>query len=187
VLAGVAGVVLWPGLGYPQPEIWGWTVLAVALAVNFWVVVHLIRQNGRLLLRIEAIEAQLRMEAELAPPAGLPPGSPAPSFRLNSADGKSVSLEDLRAAGKPVLLVFVQPDCGPCNELMPEIRQWQSGHADRLTLQVVSEDGKRPISDSYQCPATPGAVLVTPDGKVGSPVSLGADQIKGLVQSTRYE
>jgi hypothetical protein len=70
---------------------------------------------------------------------------------------------------------------------MPEIRQWQSGHADRITVQVVSESGKRPISDSYQCEATPGAVLVAADGKIGSPVSLGADQIRALVKGTRYE
>ena len=49
-------------------------------------------------------------------------------------------------------------------------------------MQVINEPGnKRPIADSYQCAATPGAVLVTADGTIGSAVSMGAEQIRALV------
>ena len=34
-------------------------------------------------------------------------------------------LDALRAPGKPVLLIFVDPGCGPCTALLPEIGRWQ--------------------------------------------------------------
>ena len=36
-----------------------------------------------------------------------------------------------------VLLVFADPDCGPCHALMPRVADWQRSLADRLTVAVV--------------------------------------------------
>src|SRR5438067_9853935 len=77
-----------------------------------WVIYQLLRQNGRLLRRIEAIEARLdRPDDDRDRPRpfgdrslansrinrkGLTAGTPAPSFRLPRVDGGQLSLEDYR-------------------------------------------------------------------------------------------
>jgi hypothetical protein len=105
-LAVVAVVIIWQGWENPSPSAFGWLVdlpspeqvsmlgaaLALALvAVNCWFSVQLLRQNGRLLLRIEALEANKTAGNTVAPVptsaptltnSGLPIGSPAPSFAL---------------------------------------------------------------------------------------------------------
>lgn len=104
-------------------------ILGLGLAIGLsWSVLNLLRQTGRLLLRIEALEANRTPDggqatsAVDAPLAGLPIGVTAPPFSLAALDGEMVTLDALRAAGKPVLLVFTEPECGACNALLPEIR-----------------------------------------------------------------
>ncbi|HUQ94778.1 MAG TPA: TlpA disulfide reductase family protein, partial [Bryobacteraceae bacterium] len=43
------------------------------------------------------------------------------------------------------------------------------------------------VSDQYDALGTPGAVLVRPDGVIGSPVATGAEAIRSLVSSTINE
>src|SRR5262249_3125400 len=52
---------------------------------------------------------------------GLTPGTPAPPFRLPALDGREIGLDDFR--GKPLLLVFSDPHCGPCDVLMPRLQE----------------------------------------------------------------
>ncbi|MGI9145990.1 MAG: redoxin domain-containing protein, partial [Chloroflexota bacterium] len=52
---------------------------------------------------------------------GLTAGTPAPAFRLPRVDGGQLALEDYR--GHKVLLVFSDPNCGPCYELAPRLEQ----------------------------------------------------------------
>src|SRR5262249_26052326 len=101
----------------------------------------LLRQNGRLLLRIDELEA--RLDASGAPmPAvphrGLPIGQPAPRFTMSGLYGETVTLESLTAADKPILLLFTDPNCGPCNALLPQIASWQHEHADALSIAVLT-------------------------------------------------
>ena len=132
---------------------------------------------------------------------GLPVGASAPPFQLTSLDGEMLPLADLRAAGKPVLLLFVHPDCGPCTALLPEIGRWQRERGNMLTLVLLSQatpeanrakvarhklthvllqqDGE--VAQAYQVDGTPAAVLVQPDGTIGSPLALGAEAIRALV------
>ena len=49
--------------------------------------------------------------------SGLKPGRKAPDFTLTSVEGSEVSLGDYR--GRKVLVVFVQPGCGPGAGLLP--------------------------------------------------------------------
>src|SRR5215210_3674994 len=108
--------------------------------------VHLLRQNGRLLVRLEALEERPGIaDAALSangdptqPQAGLPVGSQAPSFNLSGLYGEKLTLKSLRAPGKPVMLLFTDPNCGPCTAMLPEIGRWQEEHEKKLTLSLVS-------------------------------------------------
>ena len=93
------------------------TVVGIAaialLGAVTWLVVHLLGQNGRVLLRIDAIEAALEAGAQAPaaaqglvaaaptaapaapapPPPGLPVGTPAPSFKLEGMYGETMTLD----------------------------------------------------------------------------------------------
>ena len=190
----------------------GWVVVVVgfglvaAVAVEGWLILNLLRQQGRLLMRIEALEtgrpvpAAARMDAAPAA-AGLPVGSAAPAFALPDLDGDLVSLDALRSSGLPVLLLFTDPGCGPCTSLLPEVGRWQADFADALVVAVLSRGDlavnrrraadagvvtvllqrDHEVAEAYRFVGTPGGVLVDPDGTVASPVVAGADPIRKLV------
>jgi peroxiredoxin len=195
------------------------TILGVialaAIVIEGWLLVHLLGQNGRVLLRLDAIETMaaegglLDLEAPAAPapaprPLGLPEGSPAPAFRLEGLFGETMTLDALRAPGKPVMLVFSDPGCGPCNALLPDLGKWQREHAAKLTFALLSRGAAeanrakatehglshvllqkdREVAQAYQANGTPSAVIVKSDGTIGSPVSAGAEAIKTLVSRT---
>jgi methylamine dehydrogenase accessory protein MauD len=223
VLAAVAGFVLWQGYGSAGPSAVGWLVglstaqllglgfgLAVlgVLAAQWFLLLNLIKQNGRLLMRVEALEwgpggAATSSNGSVAtqPSLGLPVGDTAPEFELPGLHGETLTLESLRAAGKPVMLLFTDPNCGSCTAMLPEIRRWQKEHAEELTISLVSqgtveenrakstEHGLRGVlmeqdwgvSEAYKVEASPSAVLVRPDGTIGSPVLEGPDAISGLL------
>ena len=183
----------------------GVLVLAV-LAVTLWLLWHVLRQQGRLLLRLDAVEARL-LEAGLgaqeasAAPAGLVVGTSAPVFSLVTVSGETLQLSDLLARGKPVLLLFADPACGPCAALFPEVGRWQRDYAERLTLAVISRGSvdanrskvsahglervllqqDREVQAAYQVTGTPSLVLIRPDGTIGSRLAQGADVIRSLM------
>ena len=128
------------------------TLLAVLVMVGGWVLYGLLRQNGRMLLRIEALEAALDEGA--ARPAGrvfadrslaksrinrsgLAKGTPAPAFRLPTLDGGEATLEAY--AGKRLLLVFSDPSCGPCTALLPKLDA--AARQSDVAVLVISRGG----------------------------------------------
>ena len=224
VLAVVAGFVVWQGYGGAGPSAVGWLVglsaaqvaglvlgLAVlgVLAAQWWMLLNLIKQNGRLLMRVDALErgqgggAATSPNGSVAtqPSLGLPIGDTAPEFELPGLHGETLTLESLRASGKPVMLLFTDANCASCTAMLPEIRRWQKEHAEELTISLVSqgtveenrakstEHGLRgvlmeqdwEVSEAYEVEASPSAVLVRPDGTIGSPVHEGPDAISGLL------
>src|SRR5215212_4116285 len=226
-LAVVAGFVVWQGWNGnvgPSPIAWlgalsttqllllaGGAVVLGLLAGQWWFLLHLLRQNGRLLVRIEALEARPASGGvpqpspngtqHAQPVAGLPVGSQAPIFNLDGLHGETLTLDSGRSSGKPVVLLFTDPNCGPWNALLPEIGHWQAEHQDKLTVALVSrgdpeenrakaqEHGLQnvvlqedcEVSEAYEASGTPSAVLVRPDGTIGSPVAGGAEAIRTLV------
>src|SRR3712207_3548047 len=117
VLAAVAGFVVWEGRddGSVVPSALSWLgglstaqtaglvsglVLLGVLIAQWWFLAHLLRQNGRLLVRLEALEGRLGADdAPTAPPkedaepaAGLPVGSVAPAFGLSGLYGETLTL-----------------------------------------------------------------------------------------------
>ena len=92
-----------------------------------WLGWQLLRQNGRLLLRIEALEQRLD-ELEFGGPdgpEGLPIGSLAPEFDLPELAGERRTLVEFRP--QPLLLIFFDPDCGFCRDLAPKLAALAKG------------------------------------------------------------
>lgn len=116
-------------------------LLSVLLGAVCWMLYALLRQNGRILLRLERAEAALAAVRPLngagadvsADPlassriqrAGLTPGTIAPDFTLPLLDGGEVALSSY--AGRWLLLVFTDPDCAPCLALLPRLERASRG------------------------------------------------------------
>jgi peroxiredoxin/uncharacterized membrane protein YphA (DoxX/SURF4 family) len=186
-------------------------VLAAVAAACVAFALSLLRQHGTMLLRIDALEQALAEHGIItpdpdhapAPAAGLEVGETAPLFELRDLRHRRVSLESLTAADVPLMLVFTDPDCGPCAALLPQIGDWQREHADDLRIALVSRGNRdanvahadqhgladvllqrdREISERYLVNGTPSAVLVAPDRTIASPLAEGADAITALVRS----
>jgi peroxiredoxin len=164
----------------------------------------LLQQQGRLLLRIEKLEA--RSSSGAAPArrvAGLPVGSPAPDFHVESVSGRLASLSELIGASRSVALVFTDPDCPACTSLASDISQWRRRFRARLRIVVVSvrdttpgrgllseyghEDvylqRNREVADSYMVTGTPSAVVIQGNQTIGSQLAEGADAIRDLMAS----
>jgi thiol-disulfide isomerase/thioredoxin len=217
VLAAAAAFVLIAGWSDAGPSAVAWigrldgtgiVALAggLALAAGAVVMVALLRQHGRLLLQLDELRARLDHAgvAELPPPApGLELGATAPSFSLSGLYGDTTTLPALTAADRPVMLLFTDPGCGPCNALMPQIAAWQRDHAGLVSIAVLTRgdadenrakarehgvsnvwlDTDLAVYAAYEVPATPAGVLIDTDGQIASAVYAGADGIAGLVRA----
>ena len=123
------------------------------LVAQWWFLLNLMRQNGRLLVRLEALEndrggggaAAYQNGSPDRPAEGLPVGTKAPSFSLEGLCGETLTLDALRAPGKPVMLLFTDPGRGPCSAFLPEIGRWQEEHADELSISLISRGTRRRI------------------------------------------
>ncbi len=130
---------------------------------------------------------------------GLPVGTPAPLFSLPDLHGDTVSLESYR--GRPVLLVFSDPNCGPCNQFSPELVRI---HQERSGLSVIyvgrgdAEENRRKaeehgfefpavlqsrweLSKQYGIFATPVAFLIDEQGIIAKNVAQGGMEILALL------
>ncbi|MGN6030103.1 MAG: redoxin domain-containing protein [Thermomicrobiales bacterium] len=138
-----------------------------------------------------------------AEPANLAVGSVAPDFTLPDLAGQPVSLASLRAGGLPLLLIFTSPSCTPCTRLMPDIARWQREGGQRLRTVVVARgepavnaakandagvtgvllQPEREISLAFGATSTPSAVIVMPDGRIGSALARGATAVRALADA----
>ncbi len=122
-------------------------VLALALAwvgilAGIWLGWQLLRQNGRILLRLDELEKRLDDvefgEEDRSP--GLPVGLAAPAFELPDLTGQHHRLEQFR--GQPLLLIFFHPACGFCRDLLPlikaEMGRSESGRGGRQDTEPES-------------------------------------------------
>lgn len=203
-LALVAGFVIAEGKG---PAIDDWVaartpaeLVAIALgAATLWLAVISLRlRRDKEILRARLEDAKSSLDKV---PVGLPVGSPAPEFALSAVGGEGRSLEQLRTAGVSVLLLFVDPGCGPCTQLLPDLGRSQTALANRLSIAVIGK-GKREnlqklsekhsvhvlvdedaeVFRDYRLRDTPSAVLVNPDGTIASqPLNTGF-QIEGMIR-----
>ena len=124
----------------------------LVLLAGCWLGWQLLRQNGRLLLRLEDLEKRLdALEfGEPSRPSGLPLGSPAPEFELPDLRGEPNTLAQFR--GQPLLLIFFNPACGFCRELAPRlaalkshIPNWKSGSDQSLVPSAPTDAEPLPL------------------------------------------
>jgi peroxiredoxin len=96
-------------------------LLSLGMVGISWFGWQLLRQNGRLLLRLEELEKRLdTLEfGDDKQPAGLQIGSEALEFELPDLAGERRSLGQFR--GQPLLLIFFNPACGFCREMAPKL------------------------------------------------------------------
>src|SRR5438105_15752758 len=126
---------------------------------------------------------------------GLPRGTLAPAFRLPRVDDGELALDEYR--GQRVLLVFSDPDCGPCNQLAPKLERvhCSSSHLQVLMVSRGDHETNRKkvfehqltypvvlqhrwhISREYGIFATPIAYLINEQGIILADVAVGANAI----------
>ncbi|HEY9287591.1 MAG TPA: redoxin domain-containing protein [Candidatus Dormibacteraeota bacterium] len=131
---------------------------------------------------------------------GLPAGGAAPDFTLPDLHGTHHSLADSR--GKRVLLVFSDPNCGPCQALAPSLEELHRRHEKNgLLVIMVSkgdlEENRRKarelglsfpillqknweISREYAMFATPVGYLLDDRGVIAKDVAIGGQAILAL-------
>jgi thiol-disulfide isomerase/thioredoxin/uncharacterized membrane protein YphA (DoxX/SURF4 family) len=141
-------------------------------------------------------------------PPGLPVGTLAPDFDVPDVDGGRLTLTALRERGKPIMLVFTAPGCGPCEGLMPDIDQWRTVLAERFTFAVIGRGTTERVKaqqatangdhlpdaltkevlalgdlmEEYRLVGTPSAVILTPEGFIAGPTADGHAAIEALVR-----
>lgn len=188
------------------------SAVAVALLVAVFVLLRkALKQQAMMWETVETLKKTMdedyaelvpvEREDALPPVEGLPVGAVAPSFTLPTLIGQQISLENLLARGKAVLLLFVSPGCSPCKTLLPHVRAWQRDYAEHLTIVLLSNgtekeaqaklaryeaahlllQGESSIADEYQAKWTPAAVLINGRGRIASPVTSGDAAIRALV------
>ncbi|MCA9027829.1 MAG: TlpA family protein disulfide reductase [Planctomycetaceae bacterium] len=125
---------------------------------------------------------------------GLKPGTVAPDFELPDLFGQTQGLADYR--GKRRLIVFVQPGCGPCHTIVPELNKIQQpGEIQVIGILNADEEAARQwgeetaatfpllrqeqwsVAKAYKSFATPYGYLIDEEGKVAS---------RGLIGSSQY-
>ena len=206
----LAAVALFVAIYGPGDSISAWVsggegaaivaVVAVAAAVGFagWSV-QLWRERRRLADEVGRLQSQLA-----AFPPGLPVGASAPRFGLSAVDGQVMTLDALLARGRPVALMFVSPDCGPCAVMLPDIARWQARLDDRITIAVPARgpveqtrqmaaqyglenvliDDHDEVFSAYRGTATPSVVILSPDGKVTSRMHSTHAIIEGVIRKS---
>ena len=178
-----------------------------AILAGGWLGWQLLRQNGRLLLRLEELEKrldELEFGGDENKPEGLPVGSEAPAFELPDLTGEHKSLAQY--AGQPLLLVFFNPACGFCREMMPKLagmrRSEARGQKSKVGLLIVTAgdaEKNRPlfdehqldcpvllqegteVADAYQANGTPSGYLVSVGGKIASELAMGGEALMELL------
>jgi peroxiredoxin len=140
---------------------------------------------------------------------GLTVGTPAPDFSLPDIRTQDEAGEEIRVSldqfsGRRVLLVFSDPQCGPCDNLAPELVRLHTEHGDRKVAIVMvtrgnADDNRRKleehgfpfpvllqhrwrVSREYGIFATPVAFLIDGDGILISDVAMGMDPILKLAR-----
>jgi peroxiredoxin len=180
----------------------GQVLLWVAILTLCWFAYHLFLQNGRLQLRLEALEKELQAQGILSDsgkglPNGLPRGSLLNDFELPLLSGGTMTLSQWR--GKKVLLIFFNPGCGYCLQMLPKLAALPQDADERRPVPLIISTGdaeeNRRLFEQYQAPppvllqegsevatlyrvfGTPMGYLVDERGQTATELVKGADDL----------
>lgn len=168
------------------------------LSVGTWLGYQIVRQNGRILLRLDSLEQQLRPRpAPRREPSGLPLGSVAPDFELPDLAGINHKLSDYR--GKHLLLMFFNPGCGFCTKMADDLAALSTTGSDNLAVPLVVSTGdldanralvkqhgircgflrqeQMEVASQYHAQGTPMGYRIDPNGRTASELIVGAEAL----------
>ncbi len=175
------------------------------IALGAWLGWQLVQQNGRILLRLEAIEKRLTeslpaLKGKPQEPRGLPLGSVAPEFELPDLAGVSRKLSDFR--GRNMLLMFFNPQCGFCTKMAADLAALPIDGDDDRAMPIVVTTGdaevNRKLVEQYgiRCPVllqeqmevaaqfhaqgTPMGYRIDRAGRIASELAVGAEPLLQL-------
>jgi peroxiredoxin len=172
------------------------------IGVGTWLGFQLVRQNGRLLLRLESIEKRLAPRAEEKRPeaSGLPLGTLAPDFELPDLVGVRHKLSEFR--DKNVLLVFFNPNCGFCSKMAADLAALpvEGGHDRPVPIVVTTGDAEEnrklvekhgircvvllqkemEVASKFRAQGTPMGYQVDGAGRIASELTVGAEPLLRL-------
>ena len=176
------------------------------LAVGMWLGYQLVRQNGRILLRLEAIEKQLgrrsgaKEHQAARPPEGLPSGAAAPDFELPDLAGVRRKLSEFR--GQDVLLIFFNPQCGFCTKMAADLATLPADGGEGRTVPIVVTTGdadqnrklverhgihcvvlvqeQMEVASKFRAQGTPMGYRIDAEGRIASELTVGAESLLKL-------
>lgn len=219
LLAALAGFVVWQGHPNVEPDALAWLgavsvgqavlltgsmIVLTLLVLQGWLLVNLLRQNGRLLLRIEALEAQMGRPADdpsrvltQEQPQAIRIGEPVPALTLPDLTGTPIDLADFR--GNTTLVLFWNPDCGYCRRMLDDLKAWEQQRRRGLPqLLVISRgsvaanaamglqspillDQNFDVAQAFGADGTPAGVLIDAQGQVAAELAVGTPAVRALV------
>ena len=177
-------------------------LLWVIVGLVCWLLYQLVLQNGRILRRLETLEESVGGAETTATwtrslVAGLPIGSLAPDFELPTVSGSRMTFSQWR--GQRVLLIFFDPRCGFCRQMLPALAALPSDTAMGRPVPLILSAGdatenqkileQYPLSGpillregtevavAYQVGATPTGYLIDEQGHIASELAVGAQEL----------
>jgi peroxiredoxin len=172
------------------------------IAVGAWLGYQLVRQNGRILLRLESIEKRLAIHRaeDHRKTAGLPIGAPAPDFELPDLAGVRHKLSRFR--GKDVLLIFFSPKCGFCTKMAADLAALPANGGGGRAIPIVVTNGdadenrklveefgircvvlrqeRMEVASLYGAHGTPTGCRIDAEGRIASELAVGAEPLLKL-------
>jgi peroxiredoxin len=172
------------------------------IAVGTWLAYQLVLQNGRMLMRLEAIEQQIgpRAGAKRREAGGLPLGTVAPDLELPDLTGVRRKLSEFR--GQNVLLVFFNPQCGFCTQLAADLADLPADGGDQRPVPVVVTTGdaeenrklveryrircpvllqeQMEVAAKYRAQGTPMGYRIDGAGRIASELAVSAEPLLRL-------
>jgi peroxiredoxin len=176
------------------------------IAIETWLAHELVRQNGRILLRLEAIEQRIGSGAGPGDGAkrpeagGLPFGTVAPDFELPDLAGVRRKLSEFREQN--VLLVFFNPQCGYCTQMAADLAALPAKGSDQRAVPVVITTGdaeenrklvarygirclvllqeQTEVAAKYRAQGTPMGYRIDGTGRIASELTVGAEPLLQL-------
>jgi peroxiredoxin len=182
--------------------VFGMVLPWLLLALSVWLGYQLVLQNGRILVRLEAIEKRLGPQSQSKPrdSGGLPLGSVAPDFELPGLAGARHKLSEFR--GRNVLLVFFNPACGFCTKMAADLAALPLEASDQQALPIVVTTGdleqnrklvvqfgirclvlrqeQMEVASQYCAQGTPMGYRIDAAGRIASGLAVGGEPLLNL-------